>query len=103
MNLNDVGFFDNVPPPAKRGPKPGQTGRKSKIFTEDKLAELWKNPGKWIILYEGATIDQNSNAAAYARRHPEYSTVCRKLPDNPPEAPLTIFAVYRPNKEEEDN
>lgn len=93
-NLDEMGFFQNVPPKSRPGPKPGSGGRKSKIFTEDKLRELYANEGKWIILAEGVTVNQNSNAISYTRRHPEFKTVCRKLPDNPPNAPLTIFAIY---------
>ena len=96
--------FGGVPPKRKPGPKKGTGGRKSKIFTEEKLEELYKNPGRWLVLYEGASVNQNSNAISYTRRHPEFKTVCRKLPDNPPSTPLTIFAIYNPQEEttEED-
>lgn len=101
MNLEDTNFFKNVPPPAgKRGPKRGTSGRKSKIFTEDVLSELMGDPEVWYPIKEGATVNENSNAIAWTRRHPEFKTVCRKMPDNPVEAPLTIYAVYKPNKEE---
>lgn len=88
--------FGGVPPKSRPGPKKGSYGKKSKIWTPEKLEELRNNPGRWIILYEGATVNENSNAIQYTRRHTEFKTVCRKLPDNPPNAPLTIFALYTP-------
>lgn len=100
MNIEETNFFANVPPEGRRGPKKGTSGRKSKIFTDDKISELLANPNKWIILLEGADTNTNSNAISWTRRHPGFKTTCRKMSSNPADKPLTIFAIYRPEKED---
>lgn len=92
------GEFSEPPAPGKPGPKPGQAGRKSKIFTDDKLELMTTNPGKWIILKKPATQNHYSNAVQWVKRNPGFSVVGRHQPENPTDAKITLFAVY--NKEE---
>lgn len=93
--IMNEGDFAAPPPPGKPGPKPGQAGRKSKIFTDDKIALMTSNPGKWIILKQPATQNQYSNAIQWTKRNEGFKVVGRHSPDNPPDAKITLFAVYR--------
>lgn len=88
------GEFATPPPPGKPGPKPGQAGRKSKLFTEDKLERMISNPGEWIILKQPATQNQYSNAIQWTKRNEGFKVVGRQHPDNPLDAKITLFAVY---------
>ena len=105
-DILNTDFFAHVPPEARRGPKPGtprgKKKSKSMFFTDEVIEKLTSNPGKWMIIAEGATNTNNSNSIRWTRKHPGFKTVCRKLPSNPPEAPLTVYAVYRPVEEAQE-
>lgn len=96
------GTFVEPPPPLKPGPKPGHTGKKSRIFTDDKVELLVNNPGRWIVLKESTTQNQYSNAVQWVRRNEGFKVVGRHNPNNPPSSKLTLFAVYVGNYNQEE-
>lgn len=56
------------PPPPKAGPH-------SSVFTEQVLAALRANPGKWALIKRDHPNAQS--AADYPKRHPEFETTAR--------------------------
>lgn len=89
------GEFAAPPPPSKPGPKKGQAGRKSTLFTDDKVKILTENPGRWVVLKQRATQSQYSNAVQWVKRNQGFRVVGRRDPTGPKDTQITLFAIYQ--------
>lgn len=78
-----------------------QRERKSAIFTDEVVAGLKANPGKWAVLLSAAKSSQVGNAQAWAKRRPGFEVTSRTV-DRDSETPNRVYARFNPDRIESD-
>lgn len=75
--------------------------RKSAIFTDEVVAALKKNAGKWAVLLPEAKQSQVGNTQAWAKRRPGFEVVSRTV-NRDSDLPYRVYARFDPSRIEKD-
>ena len=71
--------------------------RKSAVFTDEVVAGLKANPGKWAVLLPEARQSQVGNAQAWAKRRPGFEVTSRTF-DRGSDTPFRVYARFDPER-----
>lgn len=75
--------------------------RKSAIFTDEVVAALKANAGKWAVLLPEAKQSQVGNTQAWAKRRPGFEVVSRTV-NRDSDLPYRVYARFDPSRVEKD-
>ena len=86
-----VPVFEEPPPPRQRR-------RQSAIFTDEVVASMEKNPGKWIVVVPEATVSATTNAQNWAKRRPGFVVTSRTVVEDrtATKTPYRIYGKFDP-------